>query len=131
MLGLKLRKPIKEKWLKALRSGEYKQGTGQLCEEPYDEDGQYAFCCLGVLTNITEGFNTDDSVYCDGAKYADGYPTQSTFDAVFKRLPEELDRRDNWDEVHVLYKGRPHKLDELNDGGMSFKRIANIIEKQL
>jgi hypothetical protein len=27
----KMKKRIKTKWLKALRSGEYKQGDGQLC----------------------------------------------------------------------------------------------------
>lgn len=37
----------KEKWLKALRSGEYKQGGGYL-----QRDGK--FCCLGVLCEIAE-----------------------------------------------------------------------------
>lgn len=35
---------IKAKWVKALRSGRYKQGTGML----YSESNK-AFCCLGVL----------------------------------------------------------------------------------
>jgi hypothetical protein len=37
---------VKELWLKALRSGEYKQGRGQL------RDANNNFCCLGVLCNI-------------------------------------------------------------------------------
>lgn len=41
---------VKKKWLKALRSGQYAQTQGALCHE--DEDGNCAFCCLGVLCNI-------------------------------------------------------------------------------
>lgn len=36
---------IKSKWLAALRSGEYKQGKGQLRKEDN-------FCCLGVLCDL-------------------------------------------------------------------------------
>jgi hypothetical protein len=38
-------KKLKAKWVKALRSGEYKQGGGYLFS-----DGKY--CCLGVLLHI-------------------------------------------------------------------------------
>lgn len=41
-------KAIKRKWVKALRSGKYKQGKGHL----KDERGR--FCCLGVLCNIID-----------------------------------------------------------------------------
>lgn len=40
-------KDIKEKWVKALRSGEYKQGTGTFL------DDKNRYCCLGVLCAIT------------------------------------------------------------------------------
>lgn len=40
-----MRSEIKEKWLEALRSGEYKQTTGSL----HDSTG---FCCLGVLCDL-------------------------------------------------------------------------------
>lgn len=36
---------IKAKWIAALRSGKYKQGTGQLKQED-------RFCCLGVLCDL-------------------------------------------------------------------------------
>lgn len=39
----------KDKWLKALRSGEYQQGTGLLC---CVINGQEYYCCLGVLAHI-------------------------------------------------------------------------------
>ena len=38
---------VKEKWLKALRGGEFKQGRERLCDL---DDNSY--CCLGVLCEI-------------------------------------------------------------------------------
>lgn len=40
-----MKKEIAEKWVEALRSGEYKQVRGSL-----KEDGRY--CCLGVICEI-------------------------------------------------------------------------------
>ncbi len=40
---------IMKKWVAALRSGDYKQGKGQLRKEV---DGVNSFCCLGVLCNL-------------------------------------------------------------------------------
>ena len=41
---------LKAKWVKALRSGKYRQGTGRLKRER--EDGEDEYCCLGVLREI-------------------------------------------------------------------------------
>lgn len=46
----KMNPEIKEKWLTALRSGDYAQGKGWLCK--VEEDGSKAYCCLGVLTDL-------------------------------------------------------------------------------
>lgn len=43
---MKMPKRLKNKWVKALRSGEYGQTQGTLC------DGNGNFCCLGVLEHI-------------------------------------------------------------------------------
>tara|TARA_B100000925_G_C21951831_1_gene449316 strand:- start:609 stop:944 length:336 start_codon:yes stop_codon:yes gene_type:complete len=45
---------VKQKWVKALRSGRYHQGKGALVRRTEGED---RFCPLGVLANITEGFD--------------------------------------------------------------------------
>ena len=43
-----MKKTIKNKWLKALRSGKYTQGYTQLIN--YDDQGnEISHCCLGVL----------------------------------------------------------------------------------
>jgi hypothetical protein len=43
-------KKIKARWVKALRSGEYKQGTGYLAKKRGSEARRY--CCLGVLCEL-------------------------------------------------------------------------------
>lgn len=40
-------KELKAKWIEALRSGQYKQGKGQLRDTPSD-----TYCCLGVLLTV-------------------------------------------------------------------------------
>lgn len=45
-----MKKRVLTKWLKALRSGEYKKGRGALCR--IDKKGNESFCCLGVLCDL-------------------------------------------------------------------------------
>lgn len=46
-------KQVKADWLKALRSGDYVQTTGQLCRKSCGMGA--SFCCLGVLHNVVVG----------------------------------------------------------------------------
>ena len=48
-MSAKLNPEIKEKWIAALRSGEYPQHRGAI----YNSD-RTAFCCLGVLHRIVQ-----------------------------------------------------------------------------
>jgi hypothetical protein len=58
---------IKKIWLKALRSGEYKQGRKSLCRT---DRGESYYCCLGVLANeCADGFwilRESDGPVCKG-----------------------------------------------------------------
>ena len=47
---MKLPAEVKTKWVEALRSGQYNQYRGALC----NDDGT-GHCCLGVLQDVTEG----------------------------------------------------------------------------
>ena len=47
----KLPKATKDKWVKALRSGKFEQGSGHLFEEG-DYDTSDTYCCLGVACKI-------------------------------------------------------------------------------
>jgi hypothetical protein len=63
----RMNKRVKELWVKALRSGEYKQGTGHL------RDKNNNFCCLGVLCNIHAQENPNSSMIKDSVKGEDFY----------------------------------------------------------
>lgn len=45
-----MKEKIKEKWVKALRSGSYNQIPNHLRFKV--ADGSYSYCCLGVLTDL-------------------------------------------------------------------------------
>lgn len=50
MEDVRLPKKFKAKWIKALKSGKYKQGEGQLCNS--DAFGNESFCCIGVACRL-------------------------------------------------------------------------------
>ena len=123
-------KTVKQRWLEALRSGKYKQGTS--CLRQNEDDEEDYFCCLGVLCDIIDHDAWLDSA-TDGnhkffawrhenitayvfshAKYPDGEPNLTNSDGI--RLSREF------------AKG----LALRNDGhGWSFERIADFIEANL
>jgi hypothetical protein len=102
---------VKSKWLRALRSGEYKRGKGSLKEEvlvksEYCSTGEFKdtyetrFCCLGVARDcgLTRRHSNGDEF------------VRSTF------LPQKVQKT----------------LARMNDSGdYSFNRIADWIEKNL
>lgn len=45
-----MRKEVMKKWVKALRSGKFKQGQGTL--KQFNRRGQPQHCCLGVLCEV-------------------------------------------------------------------------------
>jgi hypothetical protein len=90
---------IKEKWVNALRSGEYKQGRARLqCHDEY--------CCLGVLVDVAAP-----------ERWAD-HSAQGILD---RSLRTQFGITDEW---HLC-------LTRMNDGGMTFKQIADYIESNL
>lgn len=99
---------IKEKWLKALRSDEYEQGTTFL----RSIDGS-RFCCLGVLCDII-----------DSSLWREQYGTY-LYDGALCILPETL-------RCGVKIDPNEQKtLTRMNDGGASFTEIADYIEETL
>lgn len=112
-------KKVIRKWLKALRSGEYKQGRHAL-----NTNDQY--CCLGVLCELA----VKEKVV---TKYKDEWTTHAVYDGEMYALPACV--RD-WAELDscnpcVIFKNRSEvSLAELNDQGRSFKQIARIIENK-
>lgn len=117
---------IKEKWVAALRSGEYEQGTGAL--HRYDNgDGNDTFCCLGVLCDLA----VQEGVVVRGRGTQGRYEYGSTGERNY--LPDEVQK---WAGVArtpgvPVTDGRTQSLANKNDDGADFTEIADLIEKYL
>lgn len=61
MKNIKFTQEIKDKWLKALKSGKYIQTDTQL--ERWDFDNKKLHCCIGVLGDILGMDNKTDEPY--------------------------------------------------------------------
>lgn len=115
-------KKTKQKWLKALRSGEYKQGRHTLRE---DFIAEKEYCCLGVLCDLVEP-NLWRKGSCGGwrnySEDAGGMPRKE----LQKRLGlDKKAHRAEHDNETIA-----DTLADMNDRGCSFKEIANWIEKR-
>ena len=113
---------FKKAWVKALRSGQYQQGAGALCEVGNDHDH---FCCLGVAGNllIEDGNNFEWSFDDDTDRYmtlTNKTTGENSYEVLDRVAPAWLR---NW-----LYR---HEDDVIimNDGGKTFNQIADYIEQ--
>lgn len=116
---------IKAQWVAALRSGEYKQGAGQL-----HAPATNSYCCLGVLCDlavkaglditVTTASDRDLTYYND-----DGYELPDSV-KDWAGLEENLPEVDMMGlDCEVL------TVAALNDDGTPFGEIADIIERDL
>lgn len=117
-LGLTMRPELKQKWIDALRSGNYSQG------EAFLRDNNDNFCCLGVLCDVADA----------GEWQIDNNDTYFVFDGW------QLDDVLNEDALEYFQLDEPiaDGLMALNDGSycrwigyakkLSFAEIADIIE---
>jgi hypothetical protein len=127
-----MNKKIKKLWVKALRSGDYTQGTGSL------RDSENNFCCLGVLCNLhakaspqIAAEQEDETLYLGEGGLL---PFVVAEWADFKLSELILDATGGYDGApvcNVRLAGRDADLASLNDGGLSFDNIANLIEANL
>lgn len=109
---------IKAAWVAALRSGEYTQGRMRL-RSPQNE-----FCCLGVLCNLhaqahpeIAAQQTDPNTYFGLV----GLPATSVI--YWADLPGH--------DPAVQHHSKWTRLSALNDNGLTFNQIADLIEAQL
>jgi hypothetical protein len=127
---------IKTRWVAALRSGDYAQGSGVL----YNPD-QNQYCCLGVLCDLAvrDGIARRDDAGLS-AVYRD---IDRPSDASFEHLPQAVARwaglpNTDPDVTHAKDYGyggglrdTPNSLSSWNDSGTPFAVIADLIEDQL
>lgn len=120
---------VKDKWVKALRSGDYKQTSGQL----RDHNG---YCCLGVLCELYREETKRggwDKLQRDQAStpVRVGYKVGGYMSVVLPP-PSVI----GWSGLgssnpEVKFDGKVTSLPELNDSGKTFEEIADVIEKSL
>jgi len=111
---------VKAKWLAALRSGKYEQGTEHL-----NKDGK--FCCLGVLCDI---YSQENGV---GWNEYSGLSGVKGMHGIYGVLPTPVQ------DYAGLVKGNPNVsvnkqvrgLASFNDAGSTFEELADLIETQL
>jgi hypothetical protein len=128
-----VRKEIADKWVKALRSGEYTQGVDFL----HRADG--SMCCLGVLCDIYLKENPKSHMEWEWA--GDNYAFVNNLDDPQDRdceenrihLPTEVmewaGMDSNWGRLSEHIPNMPEDtLPGLNDSGKSFLEIADVIE---
>ena len=101
---------LKDRWLDALKSGEYEQGTGSLMFED-DSYGPYGsrYCCLGVLLDIEKCLEENPKERW----HSEGMPTEKFLKVV------ELDR-------HCA-----DVLASVNDDSNDFDDVIQMIEQEV
>lgn len=127
---------IKAKWIEALRSGKYSQGIGAM-KTSHDTPNH---CCLGVLCELHLEMNPGLSKWeidrdLTGSKfmlYTVGVMSTKAFPQpiVYGWAGFEPEDTDNC-APYVSYNGKLQTLSNLNDNGVSFEQIADLIDTQL
>lgn len=110
-----MNKRIKKLWIKALRSGKYKQGQGQLRRGRKPENAVY--CCLGVLCDLAVKAGAIESFVGMG-----GLPPDEVVE--WAGLSES-------DPMLARVRAPRYYAAQLNDEGKDFTFIAGRIEKYL
>jgi hypothetical protein len=108
---------IKQKWVSALRSGEYQQTQRYL----HKEDG---FCCLGVLCDLYIKENNVEWELLDVS-------THYEFQSYEKELPLSVIDWAGVEDANPYIIGVGTSLASLNDTGSTFNEIADVIEEHL
>lgn len=127
-------KELKEKWVKALRSGEYEQGRKRLKQIHFDD---ISYCCLGVLCDLIDpnGWEDDPELFTpafiiEKVSIEGGTIPDDKFFARRDDIPSRHPLRLAFECVPVM------ELVKMNDGvdyrvPYTFAEIADYIEKNV
>lgn len=113
-----INKKLLLKWIAALRSRKYKQGTGSLRQIGPTTRSVDRFCCLGVLCDIVNPKMWNKLGCCDSYTYQgkkDYYGDAAHLPcSVYEKIGDSIDE----DELITM-----------NDDGIKFYEIANYLER--
>ena len=109
-------KPSLSKWLNALTSGEYEQGSAYLCR--INPDGNKKFCCLGVFYELFHKY-----LQCEKVK-RDNHILYEEHGGGLGNVGVKY----FYSIIGDTYNPNGKSLASLNDNGKSFTDIAEIIK---
>lgn len=120
---------VKTRWVAALRSDRYAQGRGKLARLDPD-GGPPSYCCLGVLCEVAVQAGVVVRVLDTG--------DVRSFDGAVNYLPEAVRAWAQLPAVNPVVRDVAGDgndvvtaLSAFNDRGVSFARIAQLIEEEL
>ena len=128
-----MKQSIMKKWVRALRSGKYKQGKGTL--KQYNRKGEAEHCCLGVLCELynqqmrkNKKKTLTETTHENNSDFTCGY---TRFGGRCDDLPKIVRE---WSGMKtgigiIDENKKDNNLVDFNDSGYSFKNIAYIIEQ--
>jgi hypothetical protein len=110
-----------DEWVAALRSGEYKQGSGRLKrdkfdtvpEEEFDTVPEEEFCCLGVYAEIKNLWNVETAIVPN-----ESFLPLEVIPSTTQRVLASLNDGTDWtlvNGVEVNPTGRQHSFGEIAD----------------
>ena len=117
----KLSPELKAKWIEALRSGDYAQGTGELCVLRGWGGDEYEHCCLGVLAEVAGIERERIRGKCHLSEIG------NTLLGAF----ESDDGVEYSTKLPYTHTTLQRKLAGMNDNGKTFPEIADWIEANL
>lgn len=129
-----MKKDVAKKWVKALRSGKYKQGQSWL--KQYNNKGQEQHCCLGVLCELYNDKMKKNHKKSLKIRNVDGLEANFVyFNNQSQGLPKVVRQwagmKDSLGYFINTNGEFSQSLADLNDIGHKFKTIANTIEKNI
>lgn len=108
----------RERWIKALESGRYKQTDGTLREV---NGKNVSYCCLGVLCDLEK----EKGQKWNSSEFVTDVPTEVPFDGCYVDYPPDsiLKKLNVSDDLAKT-------LADMNDSGKTFKEIAAFIRDE-
>lgn len=121
---------VKQAWINALRSGEYRQGRSRLAKRT--KKGNFKFCCLGVLCDVV-GVKGEPNQITDEIEFGFDGETMTLPDLVWKGLgltdPDiDIPVGQTRDMAERQLTVSSVSLATLNDDGFTFPQIADLID---
>ena len=130
---------IAKQWIDALKSGTYQQGQGKL--HATDIKGECMYCCLGVLCDLYMQQNPDELDVKVVTRKSDAFPQHfqmlsigddsiTVYDNESVVLPLRVREWAGMSDPLGRFTDSSHGQDslaELNDHGMSFAKLADVI----